>query len=78
MPLIERLRLDHAAAVLVFERENRAYFAASVSDRGDEYFTGFHARHRAARGAGGRSVGQGRNYRSGLTFNFLCQAGMSP
>jgi len=39
--MIERLRLDHAAAVLVFERENRAYFAASVSDRGDDYFTGF-------------------------------------
>jgi len=39
--MIERLRPDHAAAVLVFERENRAYFAASVSDRGDDYFTGF-------------------------------------
>jgi hypothetical protein len=41
VPVIERLRLDHAAAVLVFEPENRAYFAASVSDRGDDYFTGF-------------------------------------
>jgi ribosomal-protein-alanine N-acetyltransferase len=41
VPSIERLRPDHAAAVLAFERENRAYFAASVSDRGDDYFTGF-------------------------------------
>lgn len=47
VPVIERLRLDHAAAVLVFERENRAYFAASVSDRGDDYFMGFQQRHRA-------------------------------
>jgi ribosomal-protein-alanine N-acetyltransferase len=39
--MIERLRLDHAAAVLAFERENRAYFALSISDRGDDYFTGF-------------------------------------
>jgi ribosomal-protein-alanine N-acetyltransferase len=39
--MIERLRLDHAAAVLAFERENRAYFAASVSDRGDDYFAQF-------------------------------------
>jgi ribosomal-protein-alanine N-acetyltransferase len=46
VPVIERLRLDHAAAVLVFERENRAYFAASVSDRGDDYFTGFQQRFR--------------------------------
>ncbi|GAA3430828.1 GNAT family N-acetyltransferase [Kutzneria kofuensis] len=46
VPMIERMRLDHAAAVLVFERENRAYFAASVSDRGDDYFTGFQQRFR--------------------------------
>jgi ribosomal-protein-alanine N-acetyltransferase len=42
--VIERLRLDHADAVLVFERENRAYFARSVSDRGDDYFTEFRQR----------------------------------
>ena len=42
--MIERLRFDHAAAVLVFERENRAFFAASVSDRGDDYFTEFQQR----------------------------------
>jgi ribosomal-protein-alanine N-acetyltransferase len=38
---MERLRLDHGAALLVFEQENRAYFANSVSDRGDDYFTHF-------------------------------------
>jgi [ribosomal protein S5]-alanine N-acetyltransferase len=46
VPVIERLRPDHAAAVLMFERENRAYFARSVSDRGDDYFTGFRQRFR--------------------------------
>ena len=42
--MIERLRPDHAAAVLVFEQENRAYFARSVPDRGDDYFTEFQQR----------------------------------
>lgn len=42
--MIERLRPDHAPALLAFERENRAYFARSISDRGDDYFTHFHAR----------------------------------
>ena len=36
---------DHALALLAFERENREYFAASVSDRGDEYFAEFATRH---------------------------------
>ncbi|MEU9141850.1 GNAT family N-acetyltransferase [Streptomyces sp. NPDC048404] len=43
MPRIERLRLDHAPALLSFERENRAYFATSISDRGDTFFTRFDA-----------------------------------
>jgi ribosomal-protein-alanine N-acetyltransferase len=30
---LQRLRNDHAAAVLDFERVNRAYFAESISDR---------------------------------------------
>lgn len=49
MPTLERLRADHAEAVLAFERANRAYFARTVPDRGDEYFTpaGFAARHAA-------------------------------
>lgn len=41
MPELELLRPDHASAVLAFETENRAYFAAAVSDRGDEYFEHF-------------------------------------
>ncbi|MGW4167874.1 GNAT family N-acetyltransferase [Streptomyces chartreusis] len=49
MPTLERLRADHAEALLAFEHENREYFARTVPDRGDEYFTpaGFAARHRA-------------------------------
>ncbi|CAM5654703.1 GNAT family N-acetyltransferase [Streptomyces chartreusis] len=48
-PTLERLRADHAEALLAFEHENRAYFARTVPDRGDEYFTpaGFAARHQA-------------------------------
>ena len=42
-----RVCADHAAAVLAFEVANRAYFAASISDRGDEYFDTFVERHRA-------------------------------
>lgn len=47
MPELQRLRADHAPALLDFERENRAYFAASVPDRGDAYFAEFDARHEA-------------------------------
>jgi len=45
MPELQLVRLDHAPALLAFERENRAYFAASVPDRGEEFFTEFDARH---------------------------------
>ncbi|MFD5324659.1 GNAT family N-acetyltransferase [Streptomyces sp. NPDC127092] len=47
--VLERIRSDHAPALLAFERENRAFFAASVPDRGDAYFedAGFAARHQA-------------------------------
>ncbi|WP_405854275.1 GNAT family N-acetyltransferase [Streptomyces sp. NBC_00090] len=47
MPELQRLRPDHAPALLAFERENRAYFAASVPDRGDAFFDEFEDRHRA-------------------------------
>ncbi len=40
-PDIQLLRLDHASALLAFERENRAYFAATIPDRGDEFFAEF-------------------------------------
>ncbi len=45
MPDLQLLRLDHAPALLAFERENRAYFAASIPDRGDEFFAEFDTRH---------------------------------
>ena len=47
MPELQRLRADHAAAVLAFELANRSYFAASISDRGDEFFDQFTERHSA-------------------------------
>src|SRR6266567_3813931 len=45
VPDLQLLRLDHAPALLAFERENRAYFAASVPDRGDEFFAEFDTRY---------------------------------
>jgi [ribosomal protein S5]-alanine N-acetyltransferase len=45
MPVLEPVRPDHASALLAFELENRAYFAASVPDRGDEFFAEFDAWH---------------------------------
>jgi ribosomal-protein-alanine N-acetyltransferase len=41
MPELKRLGAGHAPAVLAFEVANRAYFAASISDRGDDYFDQF-------------------------------------
>ena len=41
MPDLQLIRLDHAPALLAFERENRAYFAAVIPDRGDEFFAEF-------------------------------------
>nr|WP_203590228.1 GNAT family N-acetyltransferase [Streptomyces sp. SID13031] len=39
------MRFEHAPALLAFELENRAYFAAHVSDRGEAYFAEFATRH---------------------------------
>jgi [ribosomal protein S5]-alanine N-acetyltransferase len=47
MPELQPLRADHAPAILAFEMANRGYFAASISDRGDEYFEHFTERHNA-------------------------------
>ena len=47
MPELQRLHAGHAPAVLAFELANRAYFAASISDRGDDFFDHFADRHRA-------------------------------
>jgi [ribosomal protein S5]-alanine N-acetyltransferase len=47
VPELQLLRADHAPVVLAFELANRAYFAASISDRGDEYYDQFTDRHNA-------------------------------
>jgi len=47
VPELQRLRADHGQAVLAFELANRAYFAVSISDRGDEFFDQFTERHGA-------------------------------
>jgi ribosomal-protein-alanine N-acetyltransferase len=46
VPELQRLDAGHAPAVLAFELANRDYFAASISDRGDEFFDQFTDRHR--------------------------------
>ncbi|HUC57160.1 MAG TPA: GNAT family N-acetyltransferase [Streptosporangiaceae bacterium] len=43
---LQQVRADHAQAILDFELANRAYFAASISDRGDEFFDEFAGRYR--------------------------------
>ena len=47
MSELKRLHAGHAPAVLAFELANRAYFAASVSDRGDGFFDRFTDRYNA-------------------------------
>ena len=47
MPELQLLRADHAPSVLAFELANRDYFAAFISDRGDEFFDNFADRHSA-------------------------------
>jgi ribosomal-protein-alanine N-acetyltransferase len=47
VPELQRLRADHAPAVLAFELANRAYFAVSISDRGDEFYRQFTEQHNA-------------------------------
>ncbi len=47
MPELKRLHVGHAPAVLAFELANRAYFAASVPDRGDDFFAQFTDRYNA-------------------------------
>ncbi|GAA4607864.1 ribosomal-protein-alanine N-acetyltransferase [Actinoplanes octamycinicus] len=48
MSELKRLAADHAEAVLAFEVANRAWFATSISDRGDDFFAGFPEHHRAS------------------------------
>jgi ribosomal-protein-alanine N-acetyltransferase len=47
MPELKRLHAGHAPAVLAFELVNRTYFAASISDRGDDFFDQFTDRYNA-------------------------------
>jgi ribosomal-protein-alanine N-acetyltransferase len=47
VPELQELDADHAPAVLAFELANRGYFAASISDRGDDFFDQFTDRHSA-------------------------------
>lgn len=47
MPALQLLREDHAPAVLAFEKANRAFFAKTIPDRGDDYFAEFAERHAA-------------------------------
>ena len=47
MPELQCLRAGHALAVLALELANRAYFAASISDRGDEFYDQFTERYNA-------------------------------
>ncbi|MFI5287870.1 MAG: GNAT family N-acetyltransferase [Candidatus Dormibacteria bacterium] len=56
---LERLRPDHEAAILDFELANRAYFAGSISDRGDDFYEHFAERYRAllAEQEAGLSIG---------------------
>ena len=44
MPKLEPLQLSHAGTVLAFERDNREFFTAAISDRGDQFFEQFAAR----------------------------------
>lgn len=45
MTRLQLMRAEHGPAVREFELANRAYFAASIPDRGDEYFKDFDVRH---------------------------------
>jgi ribosomal-protein-alanine N-acetyltransferase len=45
VPELELLEADHASDVLAFEVENRWYFAAWISDRGDDFYENFTVQH---------------------------------
>jgi [ribosomal protein S5]-alanine N-acetyltransferase len=44
---LQSLRAHHESAVLAFEQADRAYFAKSISDRGNDFYEQFAERHRA-------------------------------
>jgi RimJ/RimL family protein N-acetyltransferase len=47
VPELQQLQAGHASVILAFELANRAYFAAFISDRGDEFYDQFTERHSA-------------------------------
>jgi ribosomal-protein-alanine N-acetyltransferase len=47
VPGLQQLQAEDADAILAFEMANRAYFAAFISDRGDDYFDHFFDQHSA-------------------------------
>jgi ribosomal-protein-alanine N-acetyltransferase len=47
MPELQRLAGAHLNAVLRFEHENRAYFARSLTDRGDAFYEALTEQHQA-------------------------------
>jgi len=47
VPELQQLHAEDADAILAFEVANRDYFAAFISDRGDEYFDHFLDQHSA-------------------------------
>lgn len=47
MPELQRLAGAHLNAVLTFEHENRAYFARSLTDRGDAFYEALAEDHQA-------------------------------
>jgi ribosomal-protein-alanine N-acetyltransferase len=47
VPELQRLRADHASAVLAFELANRAYFATFINDRGDDFYDQFTEQYNA-------------------------------
>jgi ribosomal-protein-alanine N-acetyltransferase len=54
---LQRLRPDHEAAILAFERANRAYFAESINDRDDDFYEQFPERHGALLAEQGAGIG---------------------
>jgi ribosomal-protein-alanine N-acetyltransferase len=54
---LQLVRSDHGPAILTFEIENRSYFNASISDRGDGYFDQYEQRHNELLSAQAAGVG---------------------
>jgi [ribosomal protein S5]-alanine N-acetyltransferase len=82
-PELEQLHAHHAPAVLAFELVNRAYFAASISDRGDEFFDQFPDRHTALLAIGSRSrspaaVWAATSHDNAASQKVLAKAGFVP